>query len=98
MLSPKQKELRAAQAEDMNGEMESIFGQGSGIVPKVGDGIIFKDTPEFNGIVDKISNDQWQNIMIDYGVPGRAHILLPSKLKTLVQMGKCSIIPKKDLK
>jgi hypothetical protein len=90
MLSNRQKSLIRRQRADEEDTDMTIHIRS---MPRVGDQIEFKDTPEYNGIVEKISNDQWKMIHIDYGVPGHRKILNPAQLVDLLNKGKVTIIP-----
>jgi hypothetical protein len=95
MLSNRQRKLVADQREDeFNSASDSFLGSGgSKFKINVGDRIDFIDDPEHSGVVTKISNDQWKNVSIDYGVPGRSHILFMYKIAELVRKEKAIITP-----
>lgn len=95
MLSNRQRKLVADQREDeFSSQADSFLGTGgSKFKVNVGDRVEFTDDPEHSGVVTRISNDQWKNVSIDYGVPGRSHILFMYKIAELVRKGKATVIP-----
>ncbi|MDP4180116.1 MAG: hypothetical protein Q8942_03380 [Bacillota bacterium] len=50
--------------------------------------IEFVDTPQFNGIVRRISKDQWQTVFIDYGSEGKSKIIHGYEIISLYQQEK----------
>ncbi len=94
MLTHKQREKRAMQGADIAGDLPSIFDEKELIEPKLGHRVEFLDEElkQFSGKVRRIYDDQWRSIVIDYGVEGRSHIILPSKLTALIKQGKARIV------
>lgn len=95
VLSARQKKLIRLQDADSAGELESFVGK---LKLRVGDLIEFVDSPEFNGKIYKISQDQWKMIHIDYGTPGHSKILSPSEFNTLLNSKKVIVKRKKATK
>lgn len=79
-----QKELVSRQRESEN--------KGSEKLPvKEGSIVEFVDTPEFNGIVRRVTKDQWQTVSIDYGVEGRSNIFQGYEIMDLFSREKIII-------
>lgn len=93
MLTPKQRQKRLMQSLDIAGDIPSIFDDSTLVNPKIGQFVDFfdEDQKQFSGKIVRISKDQWRNIIIDYGVPGRTNIILPSRLTKLINLGKAQI-------
>lgn len=101
MLSNRQRKLVADQKEDeFHSEADSFLGSGGEKFKiSVGDRVKFVDDPDHNGTVTRITTDQWKNVSIDYGVPGRAHILFMYKIAEMVRRGKATVTsPPKETK
>lgn len=53
---------------------------------RVGD--VITEPAEYTGVITKISNDIWQNVSIDQGIPGTRLIKLGAELQVMVNKDK----------
>lgn len=51
----------------------------------------FPDSPEFNGVVRRISKDQWQTVYIDYGTEGKSKFIHGYEFIEMLNNGKIVI-------